>query len=168
MSQKEHILENRQIRQKMLRIAYQLLENSTEFRNIHLIGIQGNGFALSGLLKSLLEEHGQQEIQLSKLEINKENPGKHPILILDGPKNPSETLCVLVDDVLNSGRTMQYALIPILQLEVAGIKTVALVDRRHRKYPIKCDFVGLSLSTTLQERVEVVIDSNEQISAFLT
>jgi pyrimidine operon attenuation protein/uracil phosphoribosyltransferase len=77
---------------------------------------------------------------------------------------PEETLkngfIILVDDVLNSGKTMQYALVKLLERPTKAIKTLALVDRSHRRYPIKADFVGLSLSTTLKERVEVDLSSS--------
>ncbi|MNV27713.1 Bifunctional protein PyrR [compost metagenome] len=72
----------------------------------------------------------------------------------------------MVDDVINSGTTMQYGVLKILEKPVKSVKTVALVDRMHRRYPIKCDFVGMTLTTTLGERVEVV-PSNGALEAFL-
>ncbi|MEY3438990.1 MAG: hypothetical protein RL265_1575, partial [Bacteroidota bacterium] len=73
---------------------------------------------------------------------------------------------ILVDDVLNSGKTMQYSLVKLLERPTKSIKTVALVDRTHRRYPIKADFVGISLSTTLKERVEIDLDG-ENSKAYL-
>jgi pyrimidine operon attenuation protein/uracil phosphoribosyltransferase len=73
---------------------------------------------------------------------------------------------ILIDDVINSGTTMQYALLKILEQPVTSVKTVALVNRLHRRYPIKCDFVGMTLTTTLQNRVEV-LPSNGSLEAFL-
>ena len=86
--------------------------------------------------------------------MNKDNPLSEPI-VLNASTDFSNAYIVLVDDVLNSGLTMQYALMKLLEQPVKAVKTVALVDREHRCYPIKCDFVGMTLSTTLQERVEV-------------
>ena len=68
---------------------------------------------------------------------------------------------VLVDDVLNSGKTMQYALVKILQFPTKAIKTLTLVDRKHRRFPIKANFVGMSLSTTLKQHVEVDLKSKK-------
>ena len=69
---------------------------------------------------------------------------------------------VLIDDVLNSGKTMQYALMEVLQFPTKAIKTLTLVDRTHRRFPIKANFIGLSLSTTLKDRVEVILSENEE------
>jgi len=63
--------------------------------------------------------------------------------------------------VINSGKTMQYSLLKFLEQPTKAIKTVTLVDRQHRRYPIKADFVGLSLSTTLKDRVEVDLSPTE-------
>ncbi len=70
----------------------------------------------------------------------------------------------MVDDVLNSGKTMQYALVKLLEQSTKAIKTVALVDRTHRRYPIKADFVGISLSTTLKERVEIELSESNSFA----
>ena len=90
--------------------------------------------------------------------VDKENPLTHPIQLSIPEEMLERAYVVLVDDVINSGKTMQYALTKILENSAKAIKTVALVDRMHRRFPIKADFVGLSLSTTLKERVEVFFE----------
>jgi pyrimidine operon attenuation protein/uracil phosphoribosyltransferase len=67
---------------------------------------------------------------------------------------------ILVDDVLNSGKTMMYALKPFLAADIKKIRTVVLIDRNHKRFPVAADFTGLSLSTTLQEHVSVEFDKN--------
>ena len=108
----------------------------------------------------ILTKNTPQSIQVVKITVNKDEPWSEPISL----SVPEETLkngfIILVDDVLNSGKTMQYALVKLLERPTKAIKTLALVDRSHRRYPIKADFVGLSLSTTLQERVEVDLSSS--------
>jgi pyrimidine operon attenuation protein/uracil phosphoribosyltransferase len=101
-----------------------------------------------------LKQNSDKEVFLHEILLNKENPLSTPI-VLKSTVEFSNAYIVLVDDVLNSGLTMQYALMKLLEQPVKAVKTVALVDREHRCYPIKCDFVGMTLSTTLQERVEV-------------
>ena len=90
--------------------------------------------------------------------MNKKEPWSDTIELTSDKKKLENGFIVLVDDVLNSGKTMQYALIELLQFPTKAIKTVVLVDRKHRRFPIKADFVGLSLSTTLKERVEVNLE----------
>jgi pyrimidine operon attenuation protein/uracil phosphoribosyltransferase len=92
--------------------------------------------------------------------VNKEEPWKDPIELSIPDSDLKNAYILLVDDVLNSGKTMQYSLIKFLERATKSIKTVALVDRTHRRYPIKADFVGLSLSTTLKERVEVEMNES--------
>ena len=72
-------------------------------------------------------------------------------------------IVILVDDVLNSGRTLIHATQAILETEVKGLQTVCLVDRKHRKFPIRADYVGLTLSTTLQEHITVEFNENDQV-----
>lgn len=160
------ILHNKQIQQKMVRIAHQILENTTEENTVYIAGICGNGFRLANELTAILQVNSKQKFTVFEITMDKENPLSKPILCSIDVSALKQAYIVLVDDVLNSGKTMQYALMKLLEQPSKAIKTVALVDRKHRRYPIKCDFVGLTLSTTLQERVEVTIEKDE-ISAYL-
>lgn len=162
----DKILENKQIQQKMVRIAHQILENTTEERTVYIAGICGNGFQLAKELTELLQANSKQEFVVFEIVIDKENPLTKTISCSIDLESLKKAYFILVDDVVNSGKTMQYALIKLLEHPTKAIKTVALVDRKHRRYPVKCDFVGLTLSTTLQERVEVTIEKDE-ISAYL-
>ena len=101
-----------------------------------------------------------------EITVNKDEPWKDPISLSIDEQELKNAYIILVDDVLNSGKTMQYALMKFLERPTKAIKTVALVDRTHRRYPIKADFVGLSLSTTLKERVEVTLSDSDS-KAFL-
>jgi pyrimidine operon attenuation protein/uracil phosphoribosyltransferase len=69
-----------------------------------------------------------------------------------------DQVVIVVDDVLNSGKTMMYALRPFLSADLKKLRTVVLVDRNHKRYPVSADFAGLSLATTLQEHVSVVMN----------
>ena len=95
---------------------------------------------------------------MHRLSFDKDNPLEdQPILepsILDF-KNAN---VVLVDDVLKSGSTLIYGVRFFLNFPIKVMKTVVLVDRNHKRYPVKADFKGLSLSTSLQEHVNVFIE----------
>jgi pyrimidine operon attenuation protein/uracil phosphoribosyltransferase len=137
-----------------VRLAHQVLEDAAEISQIHVVGISGNGMQIALKIQDELKQNSDKEVFLHEILLNKENPLSTPI-VLKSKVEFSNAYIVLVDDVLNSGLTMQYALMKLLEQPVKAVKTVALVDREHRCYPIKCDFVGMTLSTTLQERVEV-------------
>ena len=158
----QEILSNKEIEQKINRLAHQIIENSFQEKKIHIIGIVGNGVILANRLSSIITENSNMEVNKFEIIINKSEPLSKKIEFSSDINSIENGFIILVDDVLNSGKTMQYALTEILKIPTKAIKTVALVDRKHRKFPIKADFVGLVLSTTLKERVEVVLNKSNQ------
>lgn len=153
------ILNHQQIQQKITRLGHQILENCFEEETIFIGGISGNGTALAKKLTQIIQENSEIEVIFFEIDVNKEEPWSAPIKLSIDERKLKKGFIVIVDDVVNSGKTMQYALMKFLEQATKAIKTVALVDRQHRRYPIKTDFVGLGLSTTLKDRVEV--DLNE-------
>lgn len=151
----QEILSSREIKQKTERLAHQLIENTFEEPKVFIGGIEGNGIILANSLAEIMRKHTQSEIIVFSIKVNKSEPWSEDILLSTPRKDMENAYIILVDDVLNSGKTMQFALVEILQFPTKAIKTVALVDRKHRRFPIKANFVGLSLSTTLKEHVEV-------------
>ena len=162
----QEILTNSQINQKTNRLAHQLLENCFDQEEIYIGGIGGNGIILAEQLVKVIKQHDPIKINLFKITINKDKPWSDKIELSIDINKMKNGYIVLVDDVVNSGKTMQYALIEILKFPTKEIKTVALVDRKHRRFPIKADFVGMTLSTTLKERVEVDL-TGQEMKAFL-
>jgi len=160
------ILNKDEIEQKINRLAHQIIENSFEEKKIFIGGISGNGYKIAQKLCSIISDNTEQDLHLFEINLNKDEPWASPIQLSITKENLKHGYILLIDDVINSGKTMQYALIKLLEQATKAIKTVALVDRMHRRYPIKADFVGLSLSTTLKERVEV-LEQNDKFKAFL-
>jgi pyrimidine operon attenuation protein/uracil phosphoribosyltransferase len=160
------ILNHLDINRKITRLAHELLENSFEEPVLYIGGICGNGILIAEELKKIIRSHSDQEIHVFEIFINKDEPWKDSVKLTIDEAQLKNAYIILVDDVLNSGKTMQYALMKFLEGPTKSIKTLALVDRTHRRYPIKADFVGLSLSTTLKERVEVEL-SGTSSRAFL-
>lgn len=159
------VLNETQIEQKINRIAYEILENNFEAETLFLFGIKGNGSALAQELSDILSNISDQKVVTAEITMNKQNPLSQEITASIDLKKIKNQTVILIDDVINSGKTMQYALIKLLEFPTKRIKTVALVDRKHRRYPIRCDYVGLTLSTTLQDRIEVNFDGTKE--AFL-
>ena len=155
------ILDHRQIDQKITRLGHQILENSFEEEIIFIGGIVGNGSILANKLAEIIQANSITKVVFFEIEVNKEEPWSMPIKLSIDQKTLKKGYIILVDDVVNSGKTMQYALIKFLEQATKAIKTVALVDRQHRRYPIKTDFIGLRLSTTLKDRIEIDMKSPE-------
>ncbi len=149
------ILDDKAIQQKINRLAHELIEDCYSEERVYIGGIVGNGALLADMIKEAMSSVVSMKIDSFVIDLNKEEPWKDEI-VLSLPENLlKHAYIVLVDDVVNSGKTMQFALTKLLTFPTQAIKTVTLVDRTHRRFPIKADFVGMSLSTTLKERVEV-------------
>jgi pyrimidine operon attenuation protein/uracil phosphoribosyltransferase len=161
-----NILNHQEIQQKITRLGHQVLENCFEEPIVYIGGICGNGIILAKEIQKIISANSVQKIIVFEITVDKEEPWNSPITLSIDEKELKNAYIILVDDVLNSGKTMQYSLMKFLERPTKSIKTVALVDRTHRRYPIKADFVGLSLSTTLKERVDVELN-NENSRAFL-
>ena len=157
----QEILSHLQIEQKINRLAHQLLENCFEEKEIFIGGIQGNGYILAERLSNIIVANSDLKTNLFEVKLNKSEPWSKDITLSMDQKKMENGYIVLVDDVLNSGKTMQYALVKILQFPTKAIKTLTLVDRKHRRFPIKANFVGMSLSTTLKQHVEVDLKSKK-------
>lgn len=153
---KEHvlILNHQQIQHKIKRIAYQIYESNIAENEIILAGISKKGYQLALHLKSALESICPLAIELCEVKINKKNPLDKITTSLK-PEAYKDKSVVLVDDVLNSGTTLIYGVRHFLEVPLKQFKTAVLVDRNHKKYPVKADFKGISLSTSLNETVKV-------------
>ncbi|MBS1651185.1 MAG: phosphoribosyltransferase [Bacteroidetes bacterium] len=152
---KIQILNAQQINQKLNRLAYEVYENNFHEKEILIVGIAGNGYLLAQNIITRLNSLSKLKTKAGKIIINKGEPWKEDA-IFDFKENDYKNKNVLlVDDVLNSGKTLMYAVKPFLNIPTKKIHTLVLVDRGHTCFPIKADFTGLSLSTTLQEHIEV-------------
>ena len=160
--EKNLILTNNEIKHKIKRIAYQIYEANASEEVIYLAGITGNGFTMTNKIADNLREISDLEIKTIEVFINKKD-----VLSEISTSIPLEELegkpLVLVDDVLNSGKVLIYGAVYFLKVTLKKFLTAVLVNRNHKRYPIKADFKGISLSTTRKERVEVVFeDGNDR------
>jgi pyrimidine operon attenuation protein/uracil phosphoribosyltransferase len=156
------ILTSKQIEQKINRIAYEIYENNPDEKEIIIAGIAENGYLLAKRIADVLKKISPIKNQLIEVKINKENPLSAEIRIALKEKELKNKVIILVDDVLNSGKTLIFGAKPFLGAAVKRLTTVVLVDRGHNRYPIKADFVGLSLSTTLQEHITVELKKGKE------
>ena len=165
MEDKKVIINDNQIRSKLKRISYQILETNLQNSVIVIAGIESNGYLIAKELKKILNKLSNIEVVLCKVKIDKKNPRK-PIETSISKEEYSNKSIVLVDDVLNSGSTLIYAIKHFLEVELAQFKTAVLVNRNHKKFPVKADFKGISLSTSIQSQV-IVEFKGSKIQAIL-
>ena len=166
MSQSKNIiLEHQEILHKIRRIAYQIYECNVYEEEIILAGIDENGYKLAKKLKQNLEKISDLKPVLCNVKIDKKQPLNEVRTSLKKEDYENKSI-VLVDDVLNSGSTLIYGIKHFLDVPLKQFKTAVLVNRNHKKYPVKADFKGISLSTSLHEHVEIDL-SGKQYEAYL-
>jgi pyrimidine operon attenuation protein/uracil phosphoribosyltransferase len=165
---KVKILDTTQIRQKISRLAFEVYENNFEEKELFVVGIDGNGYKVAQQISEKLTAISPLKIKLGKIKLDKEKPWDGEPIIDFTEKDFTNKTVVLVDDVLNSGKTLMYAVKLFLDKRVKKINTVILVDRSHTRFPVKADYVGLTLSTTLQERIEADFSKKEKEAVYLT
>jgi len=160
---KSIILTDAQIKHKIKRIAYQVYENNVNEKNIIIAGIANNGFIFAKKLKTEIENISPIKVTLCNVKIDKKQPLNKIETDLLSSEYQDLSL-VLVDDVLNSGSTLIYAIKHFLNVPLKQFKTAVLVNRNHKKYPVKADFKGISLSTSIQEHITVEFNKKESIA----
>ena len=161
------ILDKININNATQRIAYQIYESNIELEEIYLVGISSNGVILSNRIGEVLKKISHLNIHYIKLKIDKKNP-RNKIEISSDIKLLENKSLVVIDDVLNSGSTLLYAVNSFLGISLKKIQTVVLVNRNHKKFPIKADFKGISLSTSVKEHIKVVFGKGGNEGVFLS
>ena len=164
---KDIILTNQEIEHKIKRIAYQIYETFVDEEEIVIAGIASNGYTFAKKIALALETISPLKVSLCEVKINKQNP-QLPIHTSLSKEQYTNKGLILVDDVLNSGTTLIYAVRHFIDVPLKKFKTAVLVDRNHKKYPVKADFKGISLSTSLLEHVQVVFDEDGNNYAYLS
>lgn len=154
---KNSILSHDEINHKIKRIAYQIYESNVNESEVILAGIDTNGYILAKKLKTVLSRISPIQPTLCKVIIDKKRP-RTPISTSLKTEDYTNKSVILIDDVLNSGTTLIYGVKHFLEVPLKQFKTAVLVNRNHKKYPVKADFKGISLSTSLNEHIEVNLD----------
>jgi len=156
---KTEVLDQDQILRICNRFAFQILENSIDSDVIHIIGIKEKGFDIAKIVERELKSITKKNISLSSIKIDKKNP-KDSVLS-DSNLNKNIDTIFLIDDVLNTGKTLIYSLSFLLKFNFKSIKTLVLIDRNHKQFPIKVDYKGISLSTNINDNIKLLNDDKK-------
>ncbi len=160
------ILNSVQINQRIKRIAYQIYESNSTEKEVVIAGIIGNGYIFAQKLVAVLTEISDIDVKICLVTIDKKNPLAPITTSLKLSEYQHKSL-VLVDDVLNSGTTLIYGVKHFLDVPLKRFKTAVLVNRNHKKYPVKADFKGVSLSTSIKEHVQVDFSKQDAVAYLL-
>ncbi|MEO6329228.1 MAG: phosphoribosyltransferase family protein [Ginsengibacter sp.] len=164
MSSKNYILTKEVAQKKLQRMAYEILERNTDENYIILAGIKENGLVIAKKMAALLKPIYKGKLDLMEIDIDKKNLSQitlSPEIDLNGK------VIIVADDVVHGGRTLLYALKPILLFYPKKIQTLVLVERTHKAFPITADYVGLSVATTFEEHIFVEVEGEEIYGAYM-
>ena len=165
MEQRKQIMTTEVANKKLRRMALQVVEQNYNEAQLILIGIKTSGTVIAEKISQYLKEVFSGEVVILELSMDKKNPLN---ISIEPSIDLNDKIIILIDDVANSGRTMLYALKPLLNQLPKKIQTLALVERTHKSYPIDVDYVGFSVSTTLDEHILVEVADGEVTGAWLT
>ncbi|MFN4083011.1 MAG: phosphoribosyltransferase family protein [Bacteroidia bacterium] len=161
MSVKTQILTNSQVEKIITRMAYEVYERNFNLKTLIIAAINGRGEKIAELIDKKIKEISSIKTQLVTVSINKENP-IDTVFLKDAEKlKLANHVVLLVDDVLNTGRTLIYGALPFLKSDIKSLQTLVLVNRNHNLFPVKADYIGLNLRTTLQEHITVTVERNK-------
>jgi pyrimidine operon attenuation protein / uracil phosphoribosyltransferase len=161
---KKYILTEAVAEKKLKRMALEVAERNYNEKELLLIGIKENGIIIANIIAKLMKDSFAGSITVVPLSMDKKKPTTITIekeIDIDG-----KTI-LLIDDVANSGRTMLYALKPLLEKHPKKIQTLALVERTHKTFPVDVDYIGLSISTTLDEHIYVEVEKGRVVGAWM-
>lgn len=165
MEQINYILNKEAAAQKLQRMALELAEElNGDTTPVIIIGIRKSGMVIAEKIGALLKQHITNEIRIIAVSMDKSKPVK---VELSESVNFDGLHVLIADDVTNSGKALMYALKPLLEFHPKTIRTLVLVERMHKLFPVKPDYVGLSVATTLQDHIQVEVVDGEVLGAYI-
>jgi len=164
MTNRKYILNKEVAAKKLQRMAYEILENNIDEKKIILAGIPENGSVIAKTIQKILGDISSLQTELISVSLDKRNPKE---IVLSKQMDFNNEIIIVIDDVVSSGKTLLYSLKPFLDYQPKKIQTLVLVERSYKNFPVRPDYVGLSISTTLQEHIFVEVNDNEVTGAYL-
>lgn len=162
--QKKYILTKEVAEKKLRRMAFEILENNIDEKEIILAGIRESGSVVGRVIQKMLAEISSIKTELITITLDKKKPEE---VTLNKKIDFNNKVIIVIDDVSNSGKTLLYALKPFIDSHPKKIQTLVLVERTHTSFPVRPDYVGLSIATTIQEHIYVEVKENSIAGAYL-
>src|SRR6185503_18510539 len=162
---KKYILTKEVAEKKLRRMAFEILENNIDEKEIILAGIRESGSVVASAIQKMLGEISSIKTELITISLDKKQPSA---VVLSKTFDFNNKVIIVVDDVCNSGKTLLYALKPFIEFHPKKIQTLILVERTHTSFPVRPDYVGLSIATTIQEHIFVEVKGEEISGAYLS
>ena len=163
-STRNNILSTEVAEKKMRRMALEIIENNSDEKEIILVGIRESGTVVATCIQKMLAEFSPIKTELIEIALDKRHPKE---VTLSKEMDFNNKIIIVVDDVANSGKTLLYALKPFLSFHPKKVQSLVLVERSHNSFPVRADYVGLSVSTTMQEHIYVEVNAGKVLGAYI-
>jgi len=163
-AEKKYVLSKEVVEKKLRRMAFEILENNVDEKEIILAGIRESGSVVAKVIQKMLAEISSIKTEFITVTLDKKHPSD---VALSKKIDFNNKIIILIDDVSNSGKTLLYALKPFIDYHPKKIQTLVLVERTHTSFPVRPDYVGLSIATTIQEHIFVEVKGETITGAYL-
>src|SRR5687767_11317667 len=163
-TEKKYILSKEVAEKKLRRMAYEILENNIDETEIIFAGIRESGSVVARVIQKMFGEISSIRTELITITLDKKQPAD---VSLSKTFDFTNKVLIVIDDVSNSGKTLLYALKPFITFHPKKIQTLVLVERTHTSFPVRPDYVGLSIATTIQEHIFVEVKGDSISGAYL-
>jgi pyrimidine operon attenuation protein/uracil phosphoribosyltransferase len=161
---KNYILNQLVAEKKLRRMALEIIENNSDEKQLVLVGIRESGSVVARCIQKMLAEFSPVQTEFITISLDKRLPLE---IVLSKKIDFNDKVIIVIDDVANSGKTLLYALKPFLEFHPKKIQTLVLVERSHSNFPVRPDYIGLSIATTLQEHIFVEVDGEKVMGAYM-
>lgn len=162
--EKKYILTKEVAEKKLRRMAFEIIENNIDEKEMILAGIRESGSVVARVIQKMLGEVSSIKTELITVTLDKKKPAD---VSLSKKIDFTDKVIVVIDDVSNSGKTLLYALKPFIEYHPKKIQTLVLVERTHTSFPVRPDYVGLSIATTIQDHIFVEVKDESIGGAYL-
>ena len=160
---KKIILNSEDIINKIKRISFEIIEKNINENEIYLVGLMPNGKYLSENISKYISENSNINVNVIFIKMDKKNYTLKKITSEIDLKHLHNKIVVFVDDVMNSGTTLIYALKKFLSYNPKEIQIGVLIERNYKNFPIVSNYKGLELSTSKEEHVEVILGDTPKV-----
>lgn len=161
---RKDILDSETVQMKFERMALEVVENNLDEQGVILVGIEENGSIIARNMKKILNGISSLKVEIINLKVDKSFPKE---IELGASLDYTDKVIIIVDDVVNSGKTLMYSLKPFLEFRPKKIQVMALVERTHKTFPMHLTYTGLSVATTLQDHIYVEVEGETVTGAYM-
>ena len=163
--ERKYLLQGDIIAKKLKRLALEIIENNLDEKELIFVGIQNTGVIVAKWLQKLINKQSDLKIELLTMKMDKQAPDD---INLSKKMDFDNKSIIIIDDVINSGKTLLYAVKPFLEYHPKKVRTLVLVERSHALFPVGANYKGVSLATTLQEKIVVDVEGERIVGVYLS